>query len=194
MANVCEERVVIVANAVEDMAEVLEKMARIVVTGPNKEEYFTTSEIDNAVGDMDALHSLISRTDGMNHLCLFAVQPDTRAESGWVGSVDTIQGHPVFDVEIGLKWSGSEQPAAFCSALDSSRFGWSVSDGGEAYEWDYLEIDGKFIDACDMPKKIKSSDSWKNRVKDLSRIAYHVNLSGIDPWGYEANDWDEEEY
>lgn len=193
MANICDQRIVIAAETKDDMAKAIKEMAFNVVNGPNGEEYFTKEDIENATGDADALYELIKRTQGtMNLLCLFAAEPDSRTESGWMGwRIDTVAGHPVIEIDIGVKWSESFDPDKFCSSLDSNHFGYSISAGGEAYEWMELSIDDDYFEASEIAEKVAKSQKAKDKAKSLNKIAYHVNLSGIDPsiYEYDEADW-----
>lgn len=192
MANICKERVVIVANCREDMAEVLEMMARNVVAGPNEEYYFTSEKIDNATGDIEALYSLVYRTDYMNHLCLFAAEPDEVAEWGFVEPLSFVKNHPVFEVEIGLKWAPSELPDEFCANLDPERFGWSCTKDGEAFDYRFLVANKRLVDASEVAEKVAVAKKTEDSAEDLATIAYRLAMSGIDVSDYEPYEEGEE--
>ena len=195
MANICDQRVIIAANTKEDMAEVLEKMCQNVLDSPNGEEYFSKKDLENAKGDADALYELAKSPCGtMNLLCFFAKEPDSRVESGWMGwRIESVAGHPVIEIEIGVKWGDSFDPGKFCEKLDKGRFGYSISAGGEASEWMGLSIDDDWIEAKDLEDAVAKSNKAKNQAKSLDKIAYHVNLAGVTPDFYadaaDCADW-----
>lgn len=184
MANICDEIVTIVAATPSDMAYVLKLMANNVINGPNGTRSFNERDIEAAGDDVFALWSLLDRANGMNKLCLFSTEPDTRAEYGSVWCPYEINDKLVLIVEMGLKWSGSHQPAEFCADLDSLRFGWCVSDSGEWCEWSDVSYETKtelsFIDGASVPGAVRYAASAAHRVRSLEKIARHVNISRID--------------
>ena len=195
MANVCDERIVIVSENEAEMVKLLEWMAANVLEGPCKEDYFTAQEVEQAAGDMNALYELIRRTAGtMNLLCLFMTQPDTRAESGWLAwRIAEVHGHYVFESEIGLKWSKSFDIDSVMDELTKKGYACSVSDGGEAYEWEELSIDGDYIVAGEVSAAVEKARRLQDSSKNMQTIARRYNLAGIDAELYDmaANGWED---
>jgi hypothetical protein len=195
MANICEERIVIVSENEDDMVKLLEWMAQNVLEGPCKESYFSAQELEQASGNMTALYELIRRTAGdMNLLCLFMTEPDTRAESGWLAwRIAEEHGHYVFECEIGLKWGQSFAIDSVMDELTQRGYACSVSNGGEAYEWESLDIDGECLEAGEVFEAVEKAQRLKSSSKNMQTIARRYNLAGVsaDLYNMAANDWED---
>ena len=181
MANICDQRVVIVASTDADMAECLEKMARNVLDGIVKDHYFKEEELKAASGQCDKIYELLKRCQGeMNLICFFAPEPDSRTESGWMGwRVEHEKDFPLIELDIGVKWGPSYDLGEFCEQLDPKRFAYSISDGGEYCEWEYVSIDGDWIEGPDVSSAVDKARKNKTTAKSMEKIAYWTNLAGI---------------
>lgn len=195
MANICDQRVVIVAEDDAAMAEALKAMCENVLNGIVGESYFKRDEFEAAGADMDAIYELMRRcNDGMNLFCFFAKEPDTRTESGFMPwRIDHIHDHPLVSFDIGAKWSASGAPYSFCSQLDKGKYGFSIVCSGEAYEWDFAEADGHYYDGAEFIEAVEAAQKG-SYPKKLSAIAQKSALSGasIDIYKCYLNDeWDD---
>ena len=180
MANICDQRVVIIAKTDEDMKECLIKMARNVLDGIVGEHYFKNAELEAAT-DANGVYELLKRCQGeMNLICFFAPEPDSRTESGWMGwRIEHEKGFPLIEIDIGVKWGPSYDLGTFCDQLDPKRFAYSISDGGEYCEWEYISIDGDWIEGPDVIDAVNGAYKKKTAAKSMGKIAHWTNLAGI---------------
>jgi hypothetical protein len=126
MANICEQNVAISASK-KDLKTLMLQMAAN-LKGVNDEiplDLDALAKKRKLENIADALNCL-AREGGWSLLGLFSSSPDIVSEFSSV-SVSSNGDSCTLFVNLGLKWSESELPAAFCSGLDHGAFGWSIS-------------------------------------------------------------------
>ena len=182
MANICDQRLFIVAVDDESAKELLSSMSENFKAATNVDLLKGIGSEANWKIQAEAIER---GTYDYNLLCLLDTDPDVGSE-GCSFSAETQYGKPCVRIDLGLKW-GPYPLEYFCDQLDPERYGCASINGGEYIcalceadeEVAYIQWGKDFGDSSDGGLWYDEFQEWSKKVKgsspeSLSDIALRV--------------------